>query len=534
MYKLLIVDDEPLVREGLRESISWEDYGFTMVGEASNGAEALARMADAQPDVIITDMRMGVMDGLNLIHSVKKDYPRVQIVILTAYNEFTYAKAAIDNDVFSYISKPALNEEIISVFCRLREKLDEELRIKDQLSSYQNYRTDELLLQLLLNPKPSKESICNFTRCLGAPEKEDYFIALLEIEADKQTAYTPHAQHLSLVLGERLDYHLSISKNCICRANLSLTDTALLVFTESHDFQQQILFLKDISEYFSRTADTALTIGVSATFRNLSSIHQAYTQAQKAVAAKSRAGSGKIIDYMEISGLSTETPALSIADINEIIGSLVGGEERQVKLAVNKYFDSLENRIVDLQIVRSSITELTTAALQRVFSNSYTLQLVFGRNIRPASDIQELSTTAEIRTYTLAFFERILLNVQCMKSLQISLKQYSPIVNDAIAYITANYAKDIKIANVAAQLHISESRLMHLFKHETGKTFNNFLAEYRVRLAETIMKSGHYKIYEISDLVGYKNPITFRKAFYKIVGSIPSKYKQQGAPDELS
>ena len=527
MYKLLIVDDEPLVREGLRESISWEDYGFTMVGEASNGAEALARMADAQPDVIITDMRMGVMDGLNLIHSVKKDYPRVQIVILTAYNEFTYAKAAIDNDVFSYISKPALNEEIISVFCRLREKLDEELRIKDQLSSYQNYRTDELLLQLLLNPKPSKESICNFTRCLGAPEKEDYFIALLEIEADKQTAYTPHAQHLSLVLGERLDYHLSISKNCICRANLSLTDTALLVFTESHDFQQQILFLKDISEYFSRTADTALTIGVSATFRNLSSIHQAYTQAQKAVAAKSRAGSGKIIDYMEISGLSTETPALSIADITEIIGSLVGGEERQVKLAVNKYFDSLENRIVDLQIVRSSITELTTAALQRVFSNSYTLQLVFGRNIRPASDIQELSTTAEIRTYTLAFFERILLNVQCMKSLQISLKQYSPIVNDAIAYITANYAKDITRDRIMREGMTSNAVGTRIFRELPGKTPVEFLIHTRIQRAAELLKDPDKSVSDVAYECGFRDSNYFSMQIRRITGLPPREFARR-------
>ncbi|MBO5070565.1 MAG: response regulator [Roseburia sp.] len=535
MYKLLIVDDEPLVREGLRMSISWEDYGFTVVGEASNGEEALSMIAALLPDVVITDMRMGIMDGLNLIHSIKKDYPKTQIIILTAYNEFTYAKAAIDNDVFAYISKPALNEEIISVFCRLRKKMDEASHIKNQLISYQNYRTDELLLQLLLNPKPSKTNIYDFTKCLnGSSVKKDFFIALLEIDVDKQTAYTPHTQHLSIVLSERLNYCLSINENCICKANLSLTDTALLVFTKSYDFQQQVLFLQDISEHFYNTTNTALTIGVSATFRSLTAIHHAYTQAQKAVAAKSRVGAGKIIDYMEISGLSTETPTLSTMEINEMIQNLARGEERLLKLAINKYFDSLGNRIVDIQIIKSTIIELATTTLQQVFSNSYTLQLVFGKNIRPASDIQELSTTEEIRTYTLTFFERILLNVQCMKSLQISMKQYSPIVSDAISYITANYAKDIKIADVASQLHISESRLMHSFKHETGKTFNNFLTEYRIRLAETIMKSGHYKLYEISTLVGYKNPITFRKAFCKIVGSIPSKYKQQGASDELS
>lgn len=535
MYKLLIVDDEPLVREGLRMSISWEDYGFTVVGEACNGKEALNMMSHLYPDVVITDMCMGVMDGLNLIHSLKKDYPQVQLIILTAYNEFAYAKAAIDNDVFAYISKPALNEEITSVFCRLRKKMDEASNIKNQLISYQIYRADELLLQLLINPNPSKASIYTFRKYLNNSSiNNDFFIALLEIEVDEQTACTPHTQHLSLVLHERLNYYLSTSKNYISKASLSLTDTALLVFTKDHDFQHQVLFLQNISEYFFNTTNTALTIGVSATFRSLTALHQAYTQAQKAVAAKSQKGIGKIIDYMKISGLSTETPTLSAVKINEIIQNLEKGEEQVLKLAINEYFNNLENRIVDIQIVKSTIIALTTTTLQRIFSNSYTLQLVFGKNIRPALDIQKLSTTEEIQAYTLAFFERILLNVQCMKSLQISMVQYSPIVNDAISYITANYAKDIKIADVASQLHISESRLMHSFKHETGKTFNHFLTEYRIRLAETIMQSGHYKLYEISNLVGYKNPITFRKAFCKIVGSIPSKYKQPGVSDELS
>ena len=135
MFQLFIVDDEPLLREGLRVSIPWEEFGFSVAGEEDNGAEALRRIEELHPDVLITDIRMGGMDGLDLIRHVKKKNPGIQIIILTAYNEFSYAKVAIDNDVFAYISKPAMNEEIISVFCRLRTRLEQERKLQGRLHS---------------------------------------------------------------------------------------------------------------------------------------------------------------------------------------------------------------------------------------------------------------------------------------------------------------------------------------------------------------------------------------------------------------
>lgn len=535
MYKLLIVDDEPLVREGLRLSITWEDYGFSVVGEASNGEEALTMVRELHPDVVITDMRMGVMDGLTLMQALNKNHFQIQIVILTAYNEFAYAKAAVDYNVFAYLSKPTLNEEIISVFCRLRDKMDELSMINKQLLSYKNYRADELLLQLLLTPKPSKDSIYEFCKCFnGVSTNRDFLIALLEIEAEKLTIGTSQTkQYLSFVLGEELDYCLSTNERYICKASLSPTNTVLLVFTGNHDFQQQISFLKELSDNFKSKTNAAVTIGVSAIFRSLTAIHRAYMQAQTAVMAKSRIGTGKIIDYMEISGLSNYTPTLSEAEIDEVVNKLIRGDAEKCELLLNGYFDSLENRIVDMQVIKSSIIELATKVLRRVFINSYAMSLVFGKNIRPASDIQELSGIGELREYTMGFLKKILLHTQCMQRLQILTGQLSPLVSDAIGFVSANFARDIRIGDIASVLHISESRLMHLFKLETGRSLNNFITEYRIRFAEGIIQSGHYKLYEVSELVGYKNPITFRKSFYKIVGINPSDYRQQGASDEL-
>ena len=526
MFQLFIVDDEPLVREGLRVSISWEEFGFAVAGEADNGAEALRKIEELHPDVLITDIRMGGMDGLELIRHVKKKNPGIQIIILTAYNEFSYAKAAIDNDVFAYISKPAMNEEIISVFCRLRTRLEQERKLQGRLHSWQNYRMDELLCQLLHDPKPSDGDIAAFRGYLEkSAVKNDYYIALIEIDEGDGAFGADERKRYSKILNERLNYYLSVDENCTYKANLSVTETALLIFTRSRDYRQQVMLLQEISSGFRERAGTTLTMGVSATFRSLTAIHRAYLQAKEALEKKAQVGYGKIIDYMTIRTLCAETPVLSEQDIGGILEGLSAGEMQGAAEAVGGYFHSLESRNADMSVVKNSMTALATAAVREMFESAYTMQLVFGKPIRPASDIQTLGTVEALKAYMQDFLDRIVLYAGCMQPFLGDREGYSMTVNKAVAYIKAHYAREIRISHVAGELHISESRLMHSFKQETGKTFNNWLTEYRICIAKTMIKSGHYKLYEVSEAVGYKNPITFRKAFYKMTGSAPSQYQ---------
>ncbi len=526
MFQLFIVDDEPLVREGLRVSIPWEEFGFSVAGEADNGAEALRRIEELHPDVLITDIRMGGMDGLDLIRHVKKKNPGIQIIILTAYNEFSYAKVAIDNDVFAYISKPAMNEEIISVFCRLRTRLEQERKLQGRLHSWQNYRMDELLCQLLHDPQPSDGDIAVFRSYLEkSAAKHDYYIALIEIDEGERHYEPDERKRFSKILNERLNYYLSIDENCTYKANLSVAETALLIFTRSRDYRQQVMLLKEISTGFQEMAGTTLTIGVSATFRSLAAIHRAYLQAREALEKKAQMGYGRIIDYMAIRDLAAETPVLSQAEICEILEGLSAGEEREAAELVCSYFHSLESRNVDMALVKNSITGLATAVVRELFESAYTMQLVFGKPIRPASDIQSLGTVEALKAYILEFLDRVALHAGCMQPFMGDRERYSMTVNKAVTYIKANYAREIRISHVAGELHISESRLMHSFKQETGTTFNNWLTEYRICVARTMIKTGQYKLYEVSEAVGYKNPITFRKAFFKMTGSAPSQYQ---------
>ncbi len=534
MYKLLIVDDEPLVREGLARSICWEDIGFMVVGEAINGVDALKKIELLRPDALITDMRMGVMDGTELILNIAERCPEIQLVIMTAYNEFAYAKTAIDHNVFAYISKPATNQEIIGVFRRLRQKMDHDRSVRDKLYSYQSYRADRLLSRVLFSPDPAHEELNALRECLGDEIGQfDCFMAQIEIGPAK-SARPDDVSQLAMILIEALDRRSGHAGGCVCKCRPSSAQVALLACAQSRGFQEQTRFLREVSRFFSDCTGAVLTIGVSENFRNLSSIRRAYQQAQESLRYKSQSGLGAIIDYQSIHNLRRDTPAFSDQAIQTVLQGLWNQDRQAVTAALKDYFDSLKDSSPDIGIVKTGMAKLCSVASGALFKNSNTLQLVFGKSVYPEAEIAALNTFAEISDYVFGFLNRLLLFVHHMKPFLISGEQYSPIVSRAIAYIAMNYAQKIMISDIAAQLHISESRLIHIFKEETGYTINLFLTEYRIRLAEVMMDSNSYNLYDISELVGYKNPITFRKAFSKLTGTIPSKYRRQGDFYELS
>lgn len=524
MYSLLIVDDEPLVREGLRRSIAWEELGFQIVGEAANGVEALKIAESLKPDVMITDMRMTVMDGTELIENAVRQHPQMQLVIMTAYNEFAFAKTAIDYNVFAFITKPAPNAEICRVFERLRRKMDQEKSLSDKLRSYHSYRADELFSRIIFSEEDTGNLTGALRECLTAEPQQSFFVALLEIAASGGTA---NARQLYQLLNEKLEYSASTFGSCICKSRLSDTQAVLLVFTEAGDVSAKTAFLQDIQQKFEQESGVQLTVGISSAFQELSNIRKAFRQSAEALRFQSHSGTGKIIDYHSVSRLRSQTPSLTPEDIERVLKGLLEEEREACFGFVQTYFAGLSDINADIRIVKTSMTELCTTVLRSLFRNYYTIQLVFGKAIRPAADLQGLNTLTEIFAYLLRFLERTELFVSCMKPVLGIDRQYRPVVSEAVAFIAENYSNKVRIPDIAERLHISESRLIHLFKEDTGFTINEFLTEYRIRLAQILIRSRAYNLYEIADLVGYENPITFRKAFCKIVGTIPSRYSAQ-------
>ena len=137
MFKVFLVEDENVVREGIRKNIPWEQYGFHYTGDASDGELALPLIRKIRPDLLITDIKMPFMDGLSLIDLVRKELPKTKIVIISGYDDFLYAQQAIRMGVDQYLLKPIIKEKLVEILTRLHEKMQEERRQQEYIESFQ-------------------------------------------------------------------------------------------------------------------------------------------------------------------------------------------------------------------------------------------------------------------------------------------------------------------------------------------------------------------------------------------------------------
>lgn len=532
MYKVFAVDDEPLVLEGLEYTINWTSIGYIFVGKALSGEEALEKIRRDPPDVLLTDMRMSGMDGPELIAAVKKDYPSIQIVIMTAFNEFAYAKSGLDNGVFAFLTKPALNDEIVSTFIRLREHMDNNRQIRERMELLEGYQADILLKELLQNSEARQDIIDLFRSAAGAAADGDFFAAVLL--PDPLKTYTVQ-EELDAVssLNELLEYEIVLSGFCIYKATLSRKEIALLVFTETHDYEKQTAFLKEISLRY-RDQGYSVSIGISATFRHLITVHRAYLEALQAAEYRTHIGYGRITDYMEISRRETDTANITDEEIHSLIRSASAAPSEQQTAAVFREF--IDSRILyrDLLSAKQTAVRFVTEILKTVYPVSKILRLVYNSELRPANDILSLPSVRDIEDYLLPFIEKTSVYLFYMKIFRTYSGSYSPLIRDALNYIQTNFNSDISVTMAADSLHISESHLMHLFKSEVGVTFKDYLTEFRIQFAEVLIHTRRCKLYEIAELVGYNSLLSFRRAFTRYTGQIPSRYDTEDTGNALS
>ena len=153
LYRILLVDDEEEVRRGIIRKMEWESLGFEVAGDAENGEEALEKVEQLQPDVVITDIRMPYMDGLTLTRRIRQKYPSMRVLIFSGFDDFEYAQQAIKLNVTEYILKPVNVEELSEILTRVRENLDEEIEQRSNINSLREsyLRNQPILRELFLN-----------------------------------------------------------------------------------------------------------------------------------------------------------------------------------------------------------------------------------------------------------------------------------------------------------------------------------------------------------------------------------------------
>ncbi len=321
-YRVILVDDEEEIRRGIARRIDWKKLGFELIGDAENGQEALEKIEQLEPDVVMTDIRMPFMDGLTLCARIRQKYPSMKLLLFSGYDDFEYAKQAIKLNVSEYILKPVKMEELSGILIRVRRKLDEEIEQRRNIDLLrESYRQSiPILREVFLNNLVQKNAdIASIPERLKEYQVDildarKWVVAVIEVEGDQYQSRELNAISVRRLLEDTLqDYFRFAAFNTA--AGLSM-----IVAIDADNSQTSLIdLLGEICREARKILEVTVTIGVGNSCADLSDIHQAYLTAAEALRYQSVAGTGKAIYINDMKRERDHTARTAVAEAKQYI-----------------------------------------------------------------------------------------------------------------------------------------------------------------------------------------------------------------------
>lgn len=531
MLKLMIVDDELLMRIGIRSMIDWESHGFKIVAESANGKEALEAAHQVLPDLIITDIKMPVMDGLQLIRETSKTLTKCKYIIVSNFDELGYVKEALRLGAVDYLIKSEITPELlVELLMNVKNKCE---------ASGENDNTTTMKLDMTQSLRHLKESFF-----------KDLISGLLdENEATtkiKQLQITLQPEKL-IILKFRIDQFALIRKKYVEKDERLLRFSVLNILEEviprkwnkeiviessseylvitnvpAAEMETNYTELKKLCSNIQKTMkdfmNISITVGGSSIVESYRSIRTAYQEADRALHYSFFVGNGCILFYDEVRTDIGDPLDLSYATIiNEehemvLSSALDSNNEEKLTLFFNRFRKELTDKKASERTVRESYIRLTEN-ISAYLITRYRLQADL-----PYEALFTANTWDQVHQIVLEYAKNGL-NVERKSTEQ---QNYTDL---AVDMINRYYAENISLQSVANQINVNPSYLSRLFKQEKGENFISYLTRVRIERAKTFLESGQYKIYEVADKVGYHNYTYFSKIFKKVVGVSPEEYR---------
>lgn len=516
MLKVMLVDDESIIRTGLKLGFDWQSNGCEIVAEAANGDEAFKMFDIFKPDIIVTDIRMQKCDGIEFMKKIKELPSPPEVIVLSGYDDFQYAKEALNAGAFSYLLKPVDFNALSQALEKIKIKIEKSKKAKCAESFYNAMQTETLIMSLITNPDESA-SIIDRNSLIVKKLTGNFFVAAISVNQLESSAQI--SLSAAMKFKECIEYAISTSENYIIKNTLSQTKYIFTVFLKNQSsYDNAIHIFENLLISFKSCSGYTASIGVSGIFRSLRLLSGAHRQAETALEHGIKKGGNNITDYIYINDKLNEICSMSDADIEKTAQNIKEENYDKAFEKLDKYFSEI-SKISGSQLntVKDTTAKLAILVINLTTENTDIMKMIFGRTVIPVAEIAEFNSTDEIRGWIYNLINR-LKNSTGIYGKDIKNKN----VCRAVSYITAQYNSHLTVEWIAKQLYMSPRHLMRLFKQETGMTFNKYLTNYRMTKATQLFKSGEYKIYEVAQLVGYSDSKYFCKQFKKVTGKNPS------------
>lgn len=538
MYKLMIVDDEFHIRDGIANAIDWASMNVTISGTASSSRAALSLIPDQHPDIVITDIYMAGMDGLELAEHLRHLYPDIKIIIISGYDDFQYAKRAIELKVFSYVLKPIQPRELMdNVQSLIREiELDRQLKqtlasLESELSSSRDILGDKLLSDLLDGRIADPAVLDQRVQFLGISfSASQWFVILFNVDGYRELveSRTPAELHMGLLgvrevvrqnLGVGFEPYLLLRDNGNVIAVVGCEGVGRSLKDNARLNGQISRIMENVNAMLGFT----VTVTIGGVQESLARVCKSYDEALLALDYKMVAGRECIIhidDVVTINGDCYSYPA----DIEtQILESLRNIDEDRLRASLKAFFAELEAQNYVRNRIRTAVMELYAVVARKLMELGTDLNKVATPKVAdPYRAFDRYDTLGELANWMSNLVGASLASLR--QNRENNLKS---VIRRAQEYISRNYGNpDISLNSIADHVYVNPSYFSKLYRKETGEHYVDYLTRTRMEEAKRLLRHSNLKTADIGNSVGYPNPQYFSTLFKKHTGFSPVEYRE--------
>ncbi|MCJ8014295.1 response regulator [Paenibacillus sp. KQZ6P-2] len=546
MYKLLLVEDEEDVRDGLVEEIDWESCGFQVVDTAENGREAAELIDKHIPDVVVTDIQMPFMDGLQLAGWIREHYRATKIIILTGYDEFEYAQKAIKLQIDEYVLKPFSSQELVEVVLKVKLQMDAERSEKENIHVLmEHYRKSipvlrELFLSQLVSRSMSTDEIREKSSSYGMElEGQSFMASVLRLDYVHNHLTEPE-EGVQMVSSSSLKYSedrylqlfavLNIAEEICQRLEgfkvfIHLEDCVLLSAQLEQDSGQAaqltLAVLEEIRINVYKYLKLTITVGAGTVCTQPGEIHQSYQKAMQALDYRLILGNDRVIWIGDVE--SGQYESLSFDELKEqtLIRCIKVGTPEEMDAVLSQLFSGMQLAQLSVQDCQVYLMEILTCVMKVAKEFSVELEELFGAGTYPFAEIYKYNNLQEVKQWMSGICLKLMNSIA-----QGRQSGYNQLVENAKEYIRLHYQDcEISINKVCKHLHISTGYFSSIFKKEVKMTFVNYLMQIRMEAAKELLRSSDLKTFEIAERIGFSDPNYFSFCFRKKFGISPKEYR---------
>lgn len=526
-YKVLIVDDETIVRKGIATVVNWNQLGCEVIGEAGNGHVGMEMIRKHKPDIIIADINMPKLSGLDMIKETLDVVKHSKIIILTGYRDFDYIQEAMRIGAFDYLLKPSKLDILIKTIKRAllelkyTHKLNQtKAKLIDNFEKAKPVLKEKLLKDIIIKTVSLDEGVIKELKTYDL-SLEEYYVILIEMGRTKDI-YSRQIYKFGLyntfeeVLGESFTYEsVDIGNNKVI----------FIVSSGEKDFKDKILSnLEEMMELMAKCFEISLTASMSTLAGSIYELPRKATECFDSIGYGYYLGEGSIIlaedfeldQHRDISELEIYS--------NELLKYIKLGDKNNIDDLIQEISNALKNNTSYHPVdVNSFLIRVIYNIYNYVLINkqldekSYGLDGVILHNkIQAACKVEDLIAIIKEFSHEVA-----------NDTNNLRKESLNNIINKAIHYIKNNYTKSITLNDISQHVNISAYYLSRMFKKEMGKNFSEYLIELRMNKAKEFLKNPEFRLYEIADMIGIKDSHYFSRVFKKNFGITPTQYRAQ-------